>query len=128
VKILAGKQTTTQTTTNMKAKTIFGMMVLMMAAMGLCQCGSTTPAQKQAIAVQVGEDVLADVAAGAPVLLTGNTTGAVVAAGAQEVKNLAQLQATVGKVLQATPVSGAANVVNSPVVPANPAGAKTGSP
>ena len=106
----------------MKAKTMFGMMMMAVAVGALCQCG-TTKAQRQAIAVNVGEDVLADVAAGAPVLLTtGSGTAAALAAGTQEVENLKQLQANVGKILQAKPATAevAASVVNTPVVPAAP--------
>lgn len=99
----------------MKAKPLFGILCALTAGLALCQCKNTTPEQKRAIAFKVEEDVLADIAAGAPVLLTtGNGTAAALAVATQEVKNLPGLQATVKQVLETQPAT------LSPLAPATP--------
>jgi len=94
----------------MKLNTLIILAFATALALFHCSCTNTlTPAQKRTIALKVGQDVLADVSAGATVLLTtGNAGAAGVALTAQAAKNLPGLQATVGQVL-AEPVTAAKN-------------------
>lgn len=102
----------------MKLNTLILLAFAAALALFHVSCAPLTPAQKQAIAVKVSQDVLDDVAAGVPVLLTtGNAGAAGVAMAAQGAKNLPGLTTTVSQVLEARPVSAKNPVVVIPPAP-----------